>query len=159
MLELTLKKHIGKDPCVVGDSYDICDIFTDSQREILATPSYTITEEKKAGLVVWIPTRKFLSLLCSILCTHPLRLVLHSLRLINKFILMHSKAIPGLGDIQKDHKEMYYCSSPSAIGQAPVMAGSASLTQSPVFEYLDAPQSSSSAQQELCTSPTDSHLL
>ena len=45
-------KSIGKDDCVLKKSCSICDGFSDSQREMLATPTYKIRKDKKAGLLV-----------------------------------------------------------------------------------------------------------
>ena len=46
------EKKIGQDLCVLGNDCVICDGFSDSQKERLATPSYKIRKEKKAGLLV-----------------------------------------------------------------------------------------------------------
>ena len=46
------RKKVGQDPCVLGNDFLICDGFSDSQKERLATPSYKIRKEKKAGLLV-----------------------------------------------------------------------------------------------------------
>ena len=73
-------KRIGEDNCVLDRPCPICDNFSDSQKELLATPSYRIRKEKKAGILVspkdvidvtaqWIlnqPSK--VSLLCSPLC-------------------------------------------------------------------------------------------
>ena len=45
-------KRIGEDNCVLDKPCPICDGFTDTQRELLATPSYRIRKDKKAGLLV-----------------------------------------------------------------------------------------------------------
>ena len=45
-------KKLGQDPCVLGNPYVICDGFSDVQREKLATPSYKIRKDCKAGLLV-----------------------------------------------------------------------------------------------------------
>ena len=45
-------KPIGEDNCVLDKPCPICDGFTDTQRELLATPSYRIRKDKKAGLLV-----------------------------------------------------------------------------------------------------------
>ena len=45
-------KNIGKDDCVLNKSCSICDGFSDSQRDMLATPTYKIRKDKKAGLLV-----------------------------------------------------------------------------------------------------------
>ena len=46
-------KLIGEDNCVFDKPCSICDGFPDSQKEILATPSYRIRKDKKAGLLVF----------------------------------------------------------------------------------------------------------
>ena len=46
------KNKVGQDPCVLGNECVMCDGFSDEQRERLATPSYKIRKEKKAGLGV-----------------------------------------------------------------------------------------------------------
>ena len=43
---------IGEDACVLKKSCLICDGFTDTQRDMLATPTYKIRKDKKAGLLV-----------------------------------------------------------------------------------------------------------
>ena len=45
-------KHIGEDNCVLDRPCPICDAFSESQKELLATPSYRIRKDKKAGLLV-----------------------------------------------------------------------------------------------------------
>ena len=45
-------KRIGEDNCVLDKPCPICDGFTDTQRGLLATPSYRIRKDKKAGLLV-----------------------------------------------------------------------------------------------------------
>ena len=45
-------KLIGEDDCVVDKPCKICDGFSDIQKEMLATPSYKIRKDKKAGLLV-----------------------------------------------------------------------------------------------------------
>ena len=45
-------KRIGEDNCVLDKPCPICDVFSDSQKELLATPSYRIRKDKKAGLLV-----------------------------------------------------------------------------------------------------------
>ena len=45
-------KKVGQDPCVLGNPCVICDGFSDIQREKLATPSYKIRKERKAGVLV-----------------------------------------------------------------------------------------------------------
>ena len=45
-------KRIGEDNCVIKKPCSICDGFSDNQRELLATPSYRIRKDKKAGLLV-----------------------------------------------------------------------------------------------------------
>ena len=45
-------KHIGEDNCVLDKPCPICDRFSGSQKELLATPAYKIRKEKKAGLLV-----------------------------------------------------------------------------------------------------------
>ena len=46
------EKKVGQDPCVLGNACVICDGFFDIQKEQLATPSYKIRKERKAGLLV-----------------------------------------------------------------------------------------------------------
>ena len=43
---------MGQDPCVLGSDCVVCDGFSDLQKERLATPSYKIRKEKKAGMLV-----------------------------------------------------------------------------------------------------------
>ena len=45
-------KKMGDDPCVKGQSCDLCDNFSDSQKGMLATPQYQIRKDKKAGTLV-----------------------------------------------------------------------------------------------------------
>ena len=45
-------KRIVEDNCVLDKPCPICDGFSDAQRELLATPSYRIRKDKKAGLLV-----------------------------------------------------------------------------------------------------------
>ena len=45
-------KRIGEDSCVLDRPCQICDAFSDSQKELLTTPSYRIRKDKKAGLLV-----------------------------------------------------------------------------------------------------------
>ena len=45
-------KGIGDDDCVAKKSCVICDGFTDSQKDMLATPTYKIRKDKKAGVLV-----------------------------------------------------------------------------------------------------------
>ena len=45
-------KLIGEDDCVKDKPCKICDGFSDIQKEMLATPSYKIRKDKKAGLLV-----------------------------------------------------------------------------------------------------------
>ena len=45
-------KLIGEDDCVLKKPCAICEGFSDSQRELLATPTYRIRKDKKAGLLV-----------------------------------------------------------------------------------------------------------
>ena len=45
-------KRIGEDNCVLDKPCPICDGFSDSEKELLATPAYRIRKEKKAGLLV-----------------------------------------------------------------------------------------------------------
>ena len=45
-------KRIGEDNCVLEKPCSICDGFSHNQRELLATPSYRIRKDKKAGLLV-----------------------------------------------------------------------------------------------------------
>ena len=42
----------GEDDCVKDKPCKVCDGFSDIQKEMLATPSYKIRKEKKAGLLV-----------------------------------------------------------------------------------------------------------
>ena len=44
---------LGQDPCVLGNDCALCDSFSDLQKEKLATPSYKIRKERKAGLLVF----------------------------------------------------------------------------------------------------------
>ena len=46
------EKSIGEDPCVLKKICAICDGFTDTQCDMLATPTYKIRKDKKAGLLV-----------------------------------------------------------------------------------------------------------
>ena len=46
------EKSIGEDDCVLNKSCVICDGFSESQREMLATPTYRIWKDKKAGFLV-----------------------------------------------------------------------------------------------------------
>ena len=41
------KKKVGQDPCVQRQVCNICEGFSDVQRDILATPSYKICKEKR----------------------------------------------------------------------------------------------------------------
>ena len=45
-------KRIGEDNCVLDKPCPICDNFSESQKELLATPSYRIRKEKEAGILV-----------------------------------------------------------------------------------------------------------
>ena len=45
-------KRIGEDNCVLDKPCPICDGFSDAQKELLATSSYRIRKDKKAGLLV-----------------------------------------------------------------------------------------------------------
>ena len=45
-------KRIGEDSCVLDKPCPFCDGFSESQKELLATPSYRIRKDKKAGLLV-----------------------------------------------------------------------------------------------------------
>ena len=45
-------KKFGQDPCVQDKSCSICDNFSDSQKEILSTPSYRTRKDRKADLLV-----------------------------------------------------------------------------------------------------------
>ena len=47
------EKKVGQDPCVLGNDCLICEGFSDLQKEKLATPSYKIRKERKAGLLVF----------------------------------------------------------------------------------------------------------
>ena len=46
------EKLIGEDACVKDKPCKICDGFTAAQKDMLATPSYKIRKDKKAGLLV-----------------------------------------------------------------------------------------------------------
>ena len=46
------EKLIGEDDCVLKKPCKICDGFSESQRELLSTPTYRIRKDKKAGLLV-----------------------------------------------------------------------------------------------------------
>ena len=46
------EKRIGEDPCVKDKPCKICDGFTDSQRDMLATPTYHIRKDKTSGIFV-----------------------------------------------------------------------------------------------------------
>ena len=45
-------KGIGDDDCVEKRSCVICDGFTETQKEMLATPTYKIRKDKKSGVLV-----------------------------------------------------------------------------------------------------------
>ena len=45
-------KLIGEDKCALKKSCAVCDGFSESQCELLATPTYRIRKDKKAGLLV-----------------------------------------------------------------------------------------------------------
>ena len=45
-------KGIGDDDCVEKRSYVICDRFTETQKEMLATPTYKIRKDKKSGVLI-----------------------------------------------------------------------------------------------------------
>ena len=45
-------KGIGDDDCVAKRSCVICDGFTDTQKDMLATPTYKIRKDKKSGVLV-----------------------------------------------------------------------------------------------------------
>ena len=45
-------RGIGDDDCVAKKSCVICDGFTDTQKDMLATPTYKIRKDKKAGVLV-----------------------------------------------------------------------------------------------------------
>ena len=45
-------KRIGEDNCVLHKPCPICDGFSESQNELLATLTYRIRKDKKAGLLV-----------------------------------------------------------------------------------------------------------
>ena len=49
---MTNAQDVGEDNCVLDKPCPICDGFSDTQRELLATPSYRIRKDKKAGLLV-----------------------------------------------------------------------------------------------------------
>ena len=46
------EKSIGEDDCVLNKSCVICDGFSESQRDMLATPTYRIRKDTKSGLLV-----------------------------------------------------------------------------------------------------------
>ena len=46
------KDKVGQNPCVKGQVCNICESFSDVQRDTLATSSYKLRKEKKAGIVV-----------------------------------------------------------------------------------------------------------
>ena len=46
------EKSIGEDDCVLKKPCIICKGFSESQREMLVTPTYRIRKDKKAGLLV-----------------------------------------------------------------------------------------------------------
>ena len=46
------EKKLGDDLCVKGQICNLCDGFSEAQREALATPSYKIRKEKRAGSLV-----------------------------------------------------------------------------------------------------------
>ena len=46
------EKLIGENDCVLKKPCKICDGFSESQRELLSTPTYRIRKDKKAGLLV-----------------------------------------------------------------------------------------------------------
>ena len=70
-------KLIGEDKCVLKKPCAVCDGFSESQRELLATPTYRIRKDKKAGLLV---SPKEVSLLSNPQLVR-LRSLLRSLRL------------------------------------------------------------------------------
>ena len=45
-------KGIGDDPCVKDKPCNMCDSFSDEQRDLISTPSYRIRKERKAGTLV-----------------------------------------------------------------------------------------------------------
>ena len=45
-------KRIREDNCVLNNPCSICDAFSDSLKELLATPSNRIRKDKKAGVLV-----------------------------------------------------------------------------------------------------------
>ena len=45
-------KLIEEDDCVLDKPCSICDSFSESQKDALATPAYRIRKDKKAGLLV-----------------------------------------------------------------------------------------------------------
>ena len=45
-------KLIGEDDCVLKKPCAVCDGFSEAQRELIATPTYRIRKDKKAGLLV-----------------------------------------------------------------------------------------------------------
>ena len=49
------EKKVGQDPCVKGKVCNICDGFSEVQRDTLATPSYKIRKEKKRHLCMHLP--------------------------------------------------------------------------------------------------------
>ena len=46
------EKKVGDDPCIKGQKCVVCEWFSDTQCEILPTPSYKICKEKRAGTLV-----------------------------------------------------------------------------------------------------------
>ena len=44
-------KRIGDDPCVKDNPCQICDSFTEAQRDMLATPTYHIRKDEKKSQV------------------------------------------------------------------------------------------------------------
>ena len=46
------EKRIGDDPCVNDEACEICDSFTETQKDMLATPTYHIRKDKKSGILV-----------------------------------------------------------------------------------------------------------
>ena len=43
---------MGEDPCVKDKPCKMCDSFTDTQKDMLATPTYRIRKDKKSGILV-----------------------------------------------------------------------------------------------------------
>ena len=91
------EKRIGDDPCVDDEACEICDSFTETQKDMLATLTYRIRKDKKSSFLVSPDevtviasveeTNKTWNLLFNLLLTTllllPVMLVVHLLHLIN----------------------------------------------------------------------------